>query len=252
MASRLGVGDTSTTGTPTCRPRSTATSRACHVGEPSFCRDSSCSSNTTIAPSPETGAKAAVRVPTIEHPAAPRAQPSGCTAVVMPARRIVSAVARTAANVGTITRTWPRSAAARSTSVGAETGGSRIRLTGRSNNDATRGPTLPTEPSPSTRLGRGSSATIVGGEAAPRNVGSRPAHRHAAHWHSSTTSAGGPWPDTFVTDRSSTPGGLSTSTSTTHAATCRPCNGTRTIVPTTISSADTPIPDRLSSRSGIR
>ena len=44
-----GHGETSTHGTPARRARSTAISRACHVGEDSFWRPSSCSSNTTIA-----------------------------------------------------------------------------------------------------------------------------------------------------------------------------------------------------------
>ena len=61
--------------------------------------------------------------------------------------------------------------------------------------------------------------TIVGGDAAPRKVGNRPTHRHAAQRHSSMTSAGGPKPDTLVTARSSTPSGVSTSTSTIQAAT---------------------------------
>ena len=49
-------------------------------------------------------------------------------------------------------------------------------------------------------FGRGSPATIVGGEAARRNVARRPAHRHDAHAQISSISADGPMPETFGAD----------------------------------------------------
>ena len=61
----VGHGDTSSTGTPARRARSTATSRACHVGLRSSCSASSCSSMTTIAAS--VGARRPRRGPRPDH-----------------------------------------------------------------------------------------------------------------------------------------------------------------------------------------
>ena len=63
-ASSDGHGDTSRQGTPARRARSTATSRACQVGEDSLWSISSCSSITTIAASSGAGANTAARPPT--------------------------------------------------------------------------------------------------------------------------------------------------------------------------------------------
>ncbi len=59
----VGHGDTSTTGAPARRARSTTTSRACHVGLRSSCSASSCSSTTTTAARSGHGAHAADRAP---------------------------------------------------------------------------------------------------------------------------------------------------------------------------------------------
>ena len=69
----MGIGDTSTQGTPARRARSMTTSRACQVGARSSWYTSSCSSSTTTAARSRTGAQAAARVPITVAPAAPRA-----------------------------------------------------------------------------------------------------------------------------------------------------------------------------------
>src|SRR5262249_26490595 len=89
------------------------------------------------------------------------------------------------------------------------------------------------------RSGSTVGATRFGGDAARRNAARGPAQRQAAPRHSSTTSAGGPADTTPTTSRrsaSSTPGSA-TSRSTTQPRTRRPCNGTRTIVPTSTDAA---------------
>ncbi len=84
----VGHGETSSTGTPARRPRSTATSRACHVGLRSSCRASSCSSTTTTAARSRHGAHAAARAPmTTSTPAAACAHSCGTSATARPARR---------------------------------------------------------------------------------------------------------------------------------------------------------------------
>ena len=69
-ASKLGVGEIKTQGTPARRALSMATSRACQVGIRSSWRVSSCSSNINIAANLRTGANTADRVPTTTPPAA--------------------------------------------------------------------------------------------------------------------------------------------------------------------------------------
>ena len=59
----MGTAKPARTGPPPAA-RSTATSRACHVGARSSCSASSCSSSTTTAPRPGHGAHAAARAPT--------------------------------------------------------------------------------------------------------------------------------------------------------------------------------------------
>ena len=59
-----------------------------------------------------------------------------------------------------------------------------------------------------------------------------PAQRHEAHSARSITAGGGPQPSHEDAASTSTPAGGATSSSTTHPRTVRPCNGTRTRVPT--------------------
>ena len=81
----VGHGDTSSTGAPARRARSTTTSRACHVGLRSSCSASSCSSRTTTAARSGHGAHAATRDPmTTSTPAAAAAHSCGHTATLQP------------------------------------------------------------------------------------------------------------------------------------------------------------------------
>ena len=81
----------------------------------------------------------------------------------------------------------------------------------------------------------GSAVTLVGGLAVTRNGRSRPAaHRTDAQRASSTNSGGGPSDVAATTSRrrSLATGASSGSRATTQPVTRRPCNGTRTRVPT--------------------
>ena len=81
-ASSDGTGDTSTHGTPARRARSTATSRACHVGRPLLLQGLVVLvEHDARRPGRATGAHAAARAPTTVAPAgAERPSPAGCSA----------------------------------------------------------------------------------------------------------------------------------------------------------------------------
>ena len=122
----VGHGDTSSTGAPALRARSTTTSRACHVGLRSSCSASSCSSSTTTAARSGHGAQAADRAPmTTSTPAAAAAHSCGTWATASPARRkrIASRRARSAA--GPTTSVGPSRAAAARIGTTSSVGGSR-------------------------------------------------------------------------------------------------------------------------------
>ena len=235
-AATVGTGDTKMQGTCARLARSSATSRACHVGARSSCRVSSCSSSTMSAARCGTLAHTAERAPTTTStPDAAAAQSSGSTAVVRPARRHSAAKRRARTTVGVTTISGPCVAAASTTSTPDESG-----------------PTCTTPPRAirsvvgAARLGeyRGtcSLATLVLGEAETKNGRRRDAQRWLAHSISCTTSADGPTDETFRIGKSrsrSTPASCGSTRAITQPGTSRPCNATRTRVPTSIRGAST-------------
>ena len=122
----VGHGDTSNNRAPARRHRSTSTSRACQVGEPSSWSASSCSSRTTAAAMPGHGAHAAVRPPiTTSTPAAAAAQSSGISATDRPERRNRAASSIARSTDGTTTSDGPMAAALSTAGRGSLAGGSR-------------------------------------------------------------------------------------------------------------------------------
>ena len=224
-ASSDGHGEVSTHGTPARRARSSATSRACHVGACSCWWTSSCSSTTTTAASAPTGAQAAARVPTTVAPAAPSAQSRGWAATRTPARRKVRPTAAATGAVGHRTRVWPRRAAATATTPGSIAGGSRTTAA----------------PPPERVLGQAvervtGAARDAGGRTGGRRrqTGDVALGRGGAQERRRTTRPApgrppgevdevgpGPRPDHLASGRRSTPAGGSTPTSTTHPPTRR-------------------------------
>ena len=77
----------------------------------------------------------------------------------------------------------------------------------------------------------GSAVTTRGGDAVASSLDHGPAHRHAAHSHSSTTDGGGPWPSRRAIGLSPVRSARS-ATPTTQPRTLRPCSDTRTRSPT--------------------
>ncbi len=191
-ASRLGHGDTRRHGTPACAARSSATSRAFHVGACSCWWASSCSSRTTIAARSATGVHAAARVPTTVAPAAPRAHPSGWRATSTPARSRREARPRAVAAVGQSTSRFPRAAAVRTTSTRSAAGGSRTIDLGSARAASVRAWCAAGGRGRPVTGGR--APTTRSGDAVRRNEARRPAQRHAAHSANENSSAGGPSP----------------------------------------------------------
>ena len=234
-ASSDGHGEVITHGTPARRARSSATSRACHVGACSCWWASSCSSTTTIAARPPTGAQAAARVPTTVAPAAPCAQSRGWPAMRTPACRRVRATRVARGAVGHRTSACPRRAAASATAAGSVAGGSRSTARPRPRASSARRSTaspVRADGPPPTGVAGGRAATFRSGDAVRRNDAGRPAQRHAAQWASSIRSGPGPRPDHRASGRRSTPAGGSTPSSTIHPPTRRGPRATRTRSPT--------------------
>ncbi len=226
-ASSDGQGDVSTHGTPARRARSTATSRAFHVGARSSWYASSPSSTTSTAPSCGRGAQAPARAPTAtQPPAAARAHSWGTRATRCPSPRSRAARKAAAESDGARTRASPCAAAAMATGSTSPAGG--IRMT------VTPGARVPAR---SARPGSGSARTARGGDAVPSSCAGRPAHRHAAHRAREITSAGGPQPVTLARGCSGRSVAASPGRPTTHPPMRRPWSGTRTIVPTRTSPA---------------
>ena len=175
-ASGVGVADTKIKGMSLRRARSAATSRACHVGEASDWRRSSCSSITMIEPNLGSLAKTAVRVPmTTSTPAAARAHSCGSNAVVTPALATRDFKMVASSTPGTTTSTGPRSTQLQSDGSTSEVGGRRNTPPLCASNRVVAGD-------------RGSGANVEyvavpmdrttrGGEAARKNCDRLPAHR---------------------------------------------------------------------------
>lgn len=236
-ASSVGAGDTSTHAAPARRARSATTSRACHVGARSSCNASSCSSSTTAAARPGTGAHAAALAPTTTSaPAAATAQSRGCRATDSPARRRRPARSRAWSTDGVTTSVGPRAAAASTVATPSPAGGRRTTARPAATAATASGSSGPgTAVAPRRRSGR--PATTPGGEALARSARTGPAQRQAAHSASSSSSGAGPHPVTLATGFRITPRGASPPSSTTQPPTRRPWSGTRTMVPTRTRSA---------------
>ena len=199
----VGHGEVSTTGTPARRARSSATSRACHVGLRSSCSASSCSSTTTMAARSGHGAHTAARAPiTTSTPLAAAdhsvgakrdRQPGPPQADGVHARRDRS----TARPPGWDRRSPPRCSAGITSSLGPSR--SRPpRPPSRARASVSSGSTRRPE-----RCDGPRAATIVGGLAATRNGRSRPAaQRRLAQRARSSISGGGPTELTLAIGRS--------------------------------------------------
>ncbi len=232
----VGHGDTSSTSAPARRARSTATSRACHVGLRSSCSASSCSSTTTTVARSGHGAHAAARAPiTTSTPPAAAAHSSGTIATVSPARRSRIASSRARLFDGTTTSDGPCANAAARTGITSSVGGRRsMPPPDRSRSAA---PSWTGAIGRVVRRGGGNPATLVGGLAVTRNGRSRVApQRTAAHRARSISSGPGPRELTWAIGRSAVVGPPRGSSSTTQPRTRRPCSGTRTIEPIRTSS----------------
>ena len=113
-ASRLGLGESNTQGTPAARARMIDTSRACQLGLRSLLRLSSCSSTTTTAPRSFAGPSAAVRAPsTTPWEWNAPAQSRGRTNEGTPDRRTRAAKCCAVRTSGVMTSTVPRFTPAR-------------------------------------------------------------------------------------------------------------------------------------------
>ena len=242
-ASSVGAGETSTQGTPARRARSTTTSRACQVGARSSWRASSCSSSTTTAARPATGAHAAARAPiTTSAPAAAEAQSRGMEGdgqpgPPQPGREQPGLVDRR--------RDHERGAA--------RGGGQHGARSGRPSAGAAARPARRRRPAPSAasgssgcghagdrrRRGRQRRPPRPGGDAVDRNARTGPAHRQAAHCGQvDARPAAGPQPVTLAIGFRATPaGGLAAQRRRPSRRPAGRAAATRTIVPTRTRSA---------------
>ena len=231
-ASIVGAGDTTLQAAPARVARSSSTSRACQVGTRSSCNASSASSTTTALARSGTGASAAMRPPTTTHPpaaarrhasvrgAAARSECSSATIRPRPASQRASEPARWPSATHTIDD--PSTARRDSTSSRRScNGGTRI----------TRGAGATAD---ERAAGQSTVCTLFAGDAERKTATRGPAHRHAIHSLSATTSVGGPTEATASIGNNFVSASTSgvTSSATTHPRTRRPCSGARTIVPT--------------------
>ena len=235
-ASSDGAGELSTHGIPARRARSMATSRAFHAGVRSSLYAESCSSRTTIDVSPETGASAAVLVPTTTALDVDRAQCSGYSATVRPPRLSSAARKRRSLIVGASRSVRPRDAAARARGTPRSAGMSSTSVTPACSKTGSKPSSAQARVCPDCS-GFGSAATILGGEAARRKCTVRPYQRWAAHSARARISAGGPTLDHLRSGATSTELSCSTSTAVIHPAVRRPAKSTRTSDPTATLSA---------------